>query len=326
MKKVLVYLASSENQIKRSSFETLCAARELCDKSGAELEGLAFNISPESAGFCAECGLENLKIINDEKFELYNSSAYSAAIAEHFNAVGADALAVSGNDLGLELAPLCAAKLDAAYAPDLIGYRIDGSDLIVKKYAYSGKILVEYKMLSDRKVLSFRPNLFPITTSGKKDMKTVEIKSNIPGDEFTLKLIDRSKDDGTLDIAEADYVVAAGRGAQSAENYQIVTDFAKSINAALGASRAIVDSGFRPHSEQVGQTGKTIAPKLYVACAISGAVQHLAGIGDAKTILAINKDRDAQIFKNADYGIVGDIANVLPKLSARIQKIKTDTL
>ena len=187
--------------------------------------------------------------------------------------------------------------------------------------AYAGKALIDVKLLSNKKVITLRPNVFkaqvldnpPPAELVVKEVSDVNLKS---------KVTSFKKSEGKLDVAEADIIVSGGRGMKGPENFHLIEELADTLSAAVGASRAVVDAGWRPHSEQVGQTGKTVSPTLYVACGISGAIQHLAGMSSSKYIVAINKDKDAPIFSVADYGITGDLFEIIPALTAEIKKLK----
>ncbi len=194
-------------------------------------------------------------------------------------------------------------------------------EIIATRPVYAGKALVDVKLLSVKKVITIRPNIFkavPLDTPLNPETMVKDISSP----DLKTKVTEIKKAAGKLDVAEADIIVSGGRGVKGPENFHLIEELAEVLGAAVGASRAVVDAGWRPHSEQVGQTGKTVSPTLYVACGISGAIQHLAGMSSSKYIVAVNKDKDAPIFNIADYGINGDLFEVLPVLTEEIKKIK----
>jgi electron transfer flavoprotein alpha subunit len=194
--------------------------------------------------------------------------------------------------------------------------------MLVKRPVYAGKAIITNKINTPVKVLTLRPNVFTAVKNPSGSVNFTDFTPNLTNDNVKANVADTFKNEGKLDVKEADIIVSGGRGMKDADQFGIIEDLAKTLGAAVGASRAVVDAGWRPHGEQVGQTGKTVSPTLYIACGISGAIQHLAGMSTSKFILAINKDKDAPIFKVADFGIVGDLFDVIPKLNEGIKKIK----
>ena len=200
---------------------------------------------------------------------------------------------------------------------DSVELKASDGEIIATRPIYAGKALIDVKINSSNKVYTLRPNVFaPGESSGNKaDIVEKSVEANLP-----IKVIDIKKNEGKIDVAEASIIVSGGRGLKEADNFKLVEDLADALGAAVGASRAVVDAGWRPHAEQVGQTGKTVSPNLYVALGISGAIQHLAGMRSSKYIVAINKDPDAPIFQIADYGISGDVFEVVPALIEELKK------
>ena len=214
--------------------------------------------------------------------------------------------------MGKDLAPRLAAKLDAALATDCISVEVSGDDLKIVRPMYAGKVRATIQLKSDIKILTIRPNVYLAEESIVSP--EVNVHPGKPG-ELKSKVTDISTGSGSkLDVTEADIIVSGGRGLKGPENFHLITELAEKFGAAQGASRAVIDAGWRPYEEQVGQTGKTVSPSLYIAIGISGAIQHLAGMSSSKYIVAINKDPEAPIFKVADYGIVGDLFEVVPKM------------
>jgi electron transfer flavoprotein alpha subunit len=317
MNKILVYLETNKEELKRSSYEVITAARNL----GLPAVGLLINGSEEQANKAAEYGLKELLLADVPALTNYSSMAYSAFIADAARDNGCDVILFSGNAAGLELAPRVAVKLNAGYIADCVALTVEDDNITAKKPVYAGKAQITTKVETDTKVFTLRPNVF----TAVKEEATINITKYTPElnqDDLKVKVIDVAKNEGKLDVLEADVIVSAGRGIKGPENYNIIEELADVLGGAVGASRAVVDAGWRPHSEQVGQTGKTVSPSLYIAAGISGAVQHLAGMSTSKIIVAINKDKDAPIFNVCDYGVVGDLFNVVPKLTEKIKAIK----
>ncbi|MGA2296523.1 MAG: electron transfer flavoprotein subunit alpha/FixB family protein [FCB group bacterium] len=323
MKKILVYLETQHDTLKRTSLEVISAARNISSPSGITFSGVLINGTAEQVKLAGEYGLSEVIIANHDLLNKKSSTAIAKVIAQVAQAENADCILFSSNAAGLEIAPRVAAKLEAGYISDCVGLEFIDDNIIAKKPVYAGKAQVTAEIKTDIKVLSLRPNVF---TATKADSPVnINIKNFTPElseDDFKSYVTNVARNEGKLDVLEADVIVSGGRGIKGAENYNLIEALAGAFaGGAVGASRAVVDSGWRPHSEQVGQTGKTVSPTLYVACGISGAVQHLAGMSTSKIILAINKDKDAPIFKIADYGIIGDLFTILPKLTEKVKHV-----
>jgi electron transfer flavoprotein alpha subunit len=204
---------------------------------------------------------------------------------------------------------------------DCIHLKKENNEIIATRPVYAGKALLDCKVTSPVKIYTLRPNVFKAELAASPANAEIEVKE-VTSPNLKTKVVEIKKSEGKLDVAEADIIVSGGRGLKAPEHYKLVEDLADVLGAAVGASRAVVDAGWRNYGEQVGQTGKTVSPKLYIACGISGAIQHLAGMSSSRYIVAINKDKDAPIFNIADYGIVGDVFEILPVLTEEIRKIK----
>ncbi len=242
----------------------------------------------------------------------------SVTIAKEVNAV---CLIVGNTSLGNDLAPRLAVKLNSGCITDCVNLQVESGEVIATRPIYAGKAFTKVKLSSVVKVFTIRPNVFKaeLYENGTSNIEIKEISSP----NLKSRVVSFKKSEGKLDVAEADIIVSGGRGMKGPENFNLIESLADSLSAAVGASRAVVDAGWRPHREQVGQTGKTVSPSLYVACGISGAIQHLAGMSTSKYIVAINKDKDAPIFSVADYGIAGDLFEILPVLTEEIKKIRS---
>jgi len=321
MSKILTYIETQNGAVKRTSYEVITAARNLAAQLNCEFIGISVNADESALQSVSEYGL---KEVHNGKYNLsgsYSSTATAKIIADFAKQNGCDILILSANAAGLELAPRLSVKLEAGYVADCVDLTVDGGEIFAKKPVYAGKAIIKFKIDSDSKVFSIRPNVFTATLSAT----TAQVNSfdaDVNANDIKSVVTSVIKNEGKLDVLEADVIVSGGRGVKGPENYHLIEELAEALGGAVGASRAVVDAGWRPHAEQVGQTGKTVSPTLYVACGISGAVQHLAGMSSSKYILAINKDKEAPIFKATDYGIVGDIFEALPKLTAKIKEAK----
>ncbi|MDX9789785.1 MAG: electron transfer flavoprotein subunit alpha/FixB family protein [Candidatus Kapaibacterium sp.] len=318
MSKILVYLESNNNTLKRVSFELITAAKSI----GTDVTGVLIGAGEETAKSSQDYGLSELITISFGANNPYSSTQHAAALNNLVKSKGFDTIIFPANATGLELAPRVSVLVDGAYISDVVSIKNEGSELIVQKPVYAGKALISAKFNRPVKVLSLRPNVFTAVKSPAASLNVSSFDSGVSDSEAKVKVKSLLKNEGKLDVLEADIVVSGGRAVKGPENYHLIENLANVLGGAVGASRAVVDAGWRPHAEQVGQTGKTVSPTLYVACGISGAVQHLAGMSSSKVILAINKDKDAPIFKVADYGLVGDIFEILPKLTEKISSVK----
>ncbi len=285
MANIFAYAEARGGELRKVALETVTAARNLADQTGGEVHALLVG----AMGIAAK----------------------AQQLGEH------------GADVVLDLAPRVAAKSGVGIVTDVTGMELSGDTVIVKHPINIGKVIATVAIASTPAIVALRPNTFTPTRSSKAGR--VE---NIPavGDPSTARVVVKdlkTGGGGKLDLAEAPVIVAGGRGLKAAENFKLVEELADAFgNAAVGATRAVTDDGWRPHSDQIGQTGRLVSPELYVAVGISGAVQHLAGMRTSRTIVAINKDKEAPIFKVADYGIVGDVFEVVPALSAAVREAR----
>jgi electron transfer flavoprotein alpha subunit len=321
MKKILVVLESQGDGLKRSSYEVVTAGKSLADAAGIPMVGVIVGGTEAQAQTAGAYGLAEAIIAKNDAFNNYASTAVAEAIAQVAKAEDADVVLFSANSAGLEVAPRVSVKIAGGYVADCVAAEFADGNITIKTPVYGGKAQITCQINTDVKVLSLRPNVF---TAVKAEAATACKEQAIDITDAHTKAVVTSvaKNEGKLDVSEADVVVSAGRGIKDPENYKLIEDLADVLGGAVGASRAVVDAGWRPHAEQVGQTGKTVAPSLYIAAGISGAVQHLAGMATSKVIVAINKDKDAPIFKVCDYGVVGDLFEVLPQLTAKIKAVK----
>lgn len=319
--KILVFLEQRNGTIKKSSFETAKAAVKIGAQLNYETEAVTVGSNISDLQATGKYGIKKVTFFNNDLLSNYSSSAYAEIVADYAKQIDADIIFFSNTSMGKDLAPLVCIKLGAGILMDCVNLEVSGNEIIATRPVYAGKALIEGKINSPKKIFTLRPNVFNIGELQDSEAY-VEVK-NVENPNLKSKVTEVKKSEGKLDVAEAEIIVSGGRGLKGPENFHLVEELADVLGAAVGASRAAVDAGWRPHSEQVGQTGKTVSPNLYVAVGISGAIQHLAGMSSSKYIVAINKDKDAPIFSIADYGIAGDIFEVLPELTEEIKKAKS---
>ena len=321
MPNVLAFAEQRDGKLRRASLEVMTAARTVADALGGEVHALL--IAPRNtAAMAADLGRYGAdKVLAGESAVLaqYVPEAYARAVADAAGA-GYHTVFFPASPMGKDLAPRVAVRLDAALASDVTAVGVESGELVVTRPIYGGRIFATVTVEGACRIVSLRPNVVRAAESAKAG--TLQPLA-LPAEAGRTKVRELKAAGGAkLDVAEAPIVVSGGRGMKAPENWSMLEELAAALggSCALGASRAVVDAGWRPHSEQVGQTGKTVSPQLYVAVGISGAMQHLAGMRSAKTIVAINKDADAPIFKVADFGIVGDAMEVVPRLTAELKK------
>ncbi|HSH44393.1 MAG TPA: electron transfer flavoprotein subunit alpha/FixB family protein [Longimicrobiales bacterium] len=326
MATILAVAEQKDGALKRVSEEVVTAARSVADPLDADVEVVV--VGPPGIGEASKSlgtfGAERVVALEHDELGSYNADGYADALAAHVGAGDYFAVLFPATSTGKDLAPRVAAKLDVPLASEATALEVEDGELVVTRPVYAGKAFVELTLDAEPRVVSLRQNVFrPAEDPRDADVETVT-PSVDPGSWRVRVREVKAAGGDQLDVSEAPIVVSGGRGLKGPENWNLLEDLADALGdrVALGASRAVVDAGWRPHAEQVGQTGKTVAPQLYVAVAISGAIQHLAGMRTASTIVAINKDPDAPIFKVADYGIVGDAFEVVPRLTEEVRKAR----
>ena len=320
--KIIAFAEQREGIFKKVAFETVHAAIEIADRIGAEAVALVIGkdvgkIAHELGGF----GIKKVYVADDERLSFYSTTAYAKIVADAVLSLSADIILLPASAMGKDLSPRVAAKLNAGLVADCVALKVDSGEIVASRPVYAGKAIVDVKIKSPKKVFTLRPNVFSAGieegTSAETEKLTLDLKESDFASRVTGVSISKM---GRPDLTEADIIVSGGRGLGGPENFKMIEEVADVLGAAVGASRAVVDAGWRPHGDQVGQTGKTVSPSLYVAVAISGAIQHLAGMSSSKYIVAVNKDKDAPIFQVADYGIAGDAFEVIPELAVELKK------
>jgi len=307
--KTIVIAEHRENEIRKITFENISLACALGVPFEVVVLGSGIGNVADTLG---KYGADKVTSYSNPDLETYSPDVYAGLLASIIQEESAELVIMGATSTGKDLAPRIAAHLDAALATDCTQVSLDGSTLQVRRPMYAGKVLADVQINSAVKIVTVRPNVFTAVEKSVS-VQVTEKPIEVPEAKTSVKEL-VSGEKGKLDVTEADIIVSGGRGLKGPENWHLVEDLASELGAAQGASRAAVDAGWRPHDEQVGQTGKTVAPSLYVAVGISGAIQHLAGMSSSKYIVAINKDEDAPIFKVADYGIAGDAFEIVPKL------------
>jgi electron transfer flavoprotein alpha subunit len=317
---VLAVAEQRDGVLRKVSLEVVTAARRLADQLGATVDAMVCGSAAVSGtDSLSRCGADRVLSASHPEFAHYQPDGEAATIA----AVARDAVAVvfAATATGRDLAPRVAARLAVGLATDVTEVTVDSGKVLVTRPVYAGKALQRVRLDGRPAILSIRPNTVQPAEVSRAGAAVV---AAVP--EFTARVRVTGVSApavAALDVAEAPIVVSGGRGLKDPANFKLLEELAAALgNAAVGASRAVVDAGWRDHGAQVGQTGKTVSPSLYVAVGISGAIQHLAGMRTARTIVAINRDKDAPIFKVADYGIVGDLFEVVPRLAAEIRKLR----
>ena len=321
MASVLVVTEQRDGVLRRTSHEVVWAARQLADAMGGTVDALVLGApGVDAAGAkLGEVGADRVLVAEDASFGRYSPCGYAGTAAAVAKAGGYGAVLVAATAAGKDLAPRIAARLAAPLGTDVTGVAFAGGKVTATRPVYAGMAVQQLRFDAPLAVVSVRPNTFAPGSAAKAGAPSM-----VPAVAQARVVVREVKaaGQGKLDVAEASVVVSGGRGLKGPEHFALVESLAKALGAAVGASRAVVDAGWRPHAEQVGQTGKTVSPQLYVAVGISSAIQHLAGMRTAKVIVAINKDKDAPIFQVADYGIVGDLFEIVPRLTEEIAKAK----
>ena len=326
MAKVLAVAEQKDGSIRAVSGEVVTAARKVADGIGGEVDVVVVGGSGvgEAASSLGEYGADRILAVEGDDLVGYNAEGYAAEVAAVAGGDDYFAILFAASSAGRDLAPRVAAKLDVPMASEATGLEVEGDELVITRPIYAGKVFAELTLGGSPRVVTVRQNVFQPQESAR-DAAVETVSPSADASSWKVKIREVKAAGGDMpDVAEAPVVVSGGRGLKGPENWGMLEELADALGdrVALGASRAVVDAGWRPHAEQVGQTGKTVAPQLYVAVAISGAIQHLAGMRTASTIVAINKDPDAPIFKVADYGIVGDAFEVVPRLTEEVRKVR----
>jgi electron transfer flavoprotein alpha subunit len=311
---ILTFAEQREGKLRRASLEVVSEARRLAGPLGATVTSVV--VGPGSASLAAELaayGADRVVVFDDAAFGAYATEAWAGALAQAVADGKPSVVLLPFTAVGKDLAPRVAAKVGAGLASDCVSLEIKGGRLVARRPVYAGKAYATVEWAGEPQMATLRPNVFPLgQPDASRNAEIVKAATDTAARARVTAV--RAAAAGKVQLTEAQIIVSGGRGLKGPENFHLVESLAEAMGAAVGASRAVVDAGWVDHQMQVGQTGKTVSPSLYVACGISGAIQHLAGMSSSKFIVAVNTDKDAPIFKVANYGILGDVFAVLPKL------------
>lgn len=324
MSNVFAFAETRFGTVRRAGLEAVTAARQVADQTGGQVHAMLAGpagIGQHAAALGAH-GADVVLVLEHDGFASYNPEALAATIKARIGS-GYRAAFFAASAQGHDLTARVAAAMDLAYASDVTEFAVTGDAVAVKHPGYTNKVIQNFSLTAAPAIISLRGGAVLPKESARAGTAEA-ISSAIDPASVRVKVTKTEAAGGAkLDLGEAPVIVSGGRGLKEAANFKLVEDLAAAFgNAAVGATRAVTDDGWRPHSDQIGQTGRLVSPDLYIACGISGAIQHLAGMRTSKTIVAINKDKDAPIFKTADYGIVGDLFEIVPKLAEEIRRVK----
>jgi electron transfer flavoprotein alpha subunit len=323
---VLVYVENAEGKFKKSIFEVVSYAKAIAKQMNTNLIAISIgNVASSELENLGKYGAEKVLNVTNDKLKSFVNQAYASVIAEAAKKESANVIVLSNSFSGKGLAPRIGVKLDAAVADGAIELpNTDGGKFIVKKTAFSNKAFAMVEMNSENKVISLIPNSYKVVEDGSS-ASVEEFNSENKDSDFKVIIKEIVRATDKVSLPDAELVVSAGRGLKGPENWGMIEELANLLGAATACSKPVSDADWRPHSEHVGQTGIAISPNLYIAIGISGAIQHLAGVSSSKVIVVINKDPEAPFFKVADYGIVGDAFEVVPKMIEAVKALKANS-
>jgi electron transfer flavoprotein alpha subunit len=321
--KFLVFIEQRDGKIRKASLEALSLARKLSGGPvAAVIPGKGVTALAKELG---KYGAGTVYVADRDDLALYSNKGYVGALDAATKKLSPDAVLIAATSMGKDVAPRFAARNDVSVLADVMELRLEADRLVAWRPVYSGKARVEVDCGAAKlQIATTRPNVFAAeadASAGEPSVEALELGDIAPRAKVLRVETPESKE---LDVSEADIIVSGGRGIKGPEGWPVIRDLQQALGAALGASRAVVDAGWIDHQHQVGQTGKVVSPTLYVACGISGAIQHLAGMGTSKVIVAINKDPEAPIFKVATYGVVGDIFQIVPEFAKAVRAAKAE--
>jgi len=316
---VLAIAEQRDGHFRKVTYEALSEGRRIADGMGTDLAALVIGSGVETAADeLGQYGADKIIVADHPRLVEYLTDAYTTVVAGVIAEVDSQVVIMGASTQGKDLAARLAARLNAGLAMDCVAVRVDDGNILATRPLYGGKVLAEVALSGKPQIVATRPNAISIAESAKA--VAIEKTAVDPG-ESKLQFVEKTLETEKVELTEADIIVSGGRG-MGGSDYSLVEALAAALGGAVGASRSAVDEGWRPHSDQVGQTGKVVSPNLYIACGISGAIQHLAGMSSSKVIVAVNKDAEAPIFAKADYGVVGDLFEIVPLITEEVKKVK----
>lgn len=319
---VLVFTENWDGKFKKSSFELASYATKVAEMLGTTATAVSIgNVDDSELKSLGNYGVKKVLSVKNDSLNVHDSQTYTKVIAEAAQKEGAKVIIIANNNTGKALAPRLSVRLKAAIGSGVNKLPLSTSPFVVLKRAYSGNAYAQVALKSDIKIITLAQNSFELIET-PNGAAVESFAPSIDASMVKTQLKDVQKQSGKILITDAEIVVSGGRGMKSADNWAPLTELANLLGGATACSRPVSDEGWRPHDEHTGQTGKIIAPNLYIAIGISGATQHIAGVSSSKFIVAINSDKDAPIFEAAQYGIVGDAAKILPKLVEAVKELK----
>lgn len=316
---VLIFIDSTEGHVKKASLEVMTYGAKVAEQLGTTAEGVVLGSITQDLVSLGKYGVKKIHHVNNETLNHFDAQVYTKVIAQVAEAINAKVIIFSNNVDGKAIAPRLSARLKAGLVSGAVALPDTSNGFVVRKNVFSGKAFANIAVNTDVKIIGLSPNAYK-TQEGEGTAEVILFNATV--DTARVKVTNVTKASGEVPLTEAEVVVSAGRGLKGPENWGIIEELAHALHAATACSRPVADAHWRPHNEHVGQTGIAIAPNLYIAIGISGAIQHLAGVNRSKVIVVINKDPEAPFFKAADYGIVGDAFEIVPKMTAAIKKLK----
>ncbi|OEU51910.1 MAG: electron transfer flavoprotein subunit alpha [Desulfobacterales bacterium C00003060] len=317
---VLVFAEQVDGGFRKIAFEAVSEGRRLADTLGGTVTAVVLGSGVDGiAGELGKYGADKILVGDDPVLADYTTEAYTNVLCDVVRDNDPGILLLGASSQGKDLSARLAVRLGVGLAMDCIALKLDGGKLIATRPMYGGKVLAEVALQGPPQMTAIRPNVMEIEEVAKAgDVERVAVNTGV----VRTRVVEKKLETGAkVDLTEADVIVSGGRG-MGGPDFSVLEDLAEVLGGTVGASRSAVDEGWRPHSDQVGQTGKIVSPNLYIACGISGAIQHLAGMGSSKYIVAINKDPEAPVFKRADYGIVEDLFKAVPAITSELKRLR----
>ena len=318
---VLIFIDQADGHVKKASYEVLSYGAKVAEQLGTAAEGVVLGaVAADQLSALGKYGVKKIHHVVNDALNHFDAQVFTNVIAQVAQAAGSKVIIFSNNVDGKAIAPRLSARLKAGLVPGAVSLPETANGFTVKKNVFSGKAFANLTINSDIKIITLNPNSYQVVEGSSGSAEVVPFNATVDAPKVKIKAVNKAS--GEVPLSEAEVVVSGGRGLKGPDNWGLIENLAHALGAATACSRPVADEHWRPHHEHVGQTGLTIAPNLYIAVGISGAIQHLAGVNRSKVIVVINKDPEAPFFKAADYGIVGDAFEVLPKITEAVKKLK----